>query len=175
MFMGRLRLMLLIPVCFTTRLFRQMVDMTGVTFTRDVAHPPEEPPELSGSHYRLSGRAGLELLQRSEARGSFGSPAKADDKTDAGALPSDFLVGYPPRQPAEILKPGEGKLIKAGSDIVFGVHCTPNGRAVMDRTRLGLVLAKETPQKRPQTCQPAMNLQNSSPEIQITKWTPRSK
>jgi hypothetical protein len=30
-------------------------------------------------------------------------PAKADDKTATGALPSDFLVGYPPGQPAEIL------------------------------------------------------------------------
>jgi hypothetical protein len=69
-------------------------------------------------------------------------PAKADDKTDTGALPSDFLVGYPPGQPAEILKPGEGKLIKAGSDILFAVHCTRNGRSLMDRTRLGLVFSQ---------------------------------
>jgi mono/diheme cytochrome c family protein len=49
-------------------------------------------------------------------------PTKADEKTDTSALPSDFLVGYAPGQPAEILNPGEGKLIKAGSDIVFEVH-----------------------------------------------------
>ena len=78
-------------------------------------------------------------------------PAKADDKTDSSALPSDFLVGYAPGQPAEILQPGQGKLIKAGSDIVFEVHYTPNGKAVMDRTKLGLVLAKEPPKNRVQT------------------------
>jgi len=78
-------------------------------------------------------------------------PAKTDEKVDTSALPSDFLVGYAPGQPAEILPPGEGKLIKAGSDIVFEVHCTPNGKAVMDRTKLGLVFAKEKPPRRVQT------------------------
>ena len=68
-------------------------------------------------------------------------PAKTDEKTDTSALPSDFLVGYAPGQPAEILQPGQGKLIKAGSDLVFEVHYTPNGKAVMDQTKLGLVLA----------------------------------
>jgi len=46
---------------------------------------------------------------------------------------------------------GEAKLIKAGSDIVFEVHYTPNGKAVMDRTKLGLVFAKGKPAKRVQT------------------------
>ena len=52
-----------------------------------------------------------------------------DEETEAGALPSDFLVGYAPGQPAEILEPGQGKLIKAGSDIVFQMHYTPHGHA----------------------------------------------
>jgi hypothetical protein len=75
-------------------------------------------------------------------------PTKADEKTDTSALPSDFLVGYAPGQPAEILNPGEGKLIKAGSDIVFEVHYTPNGKATTDQTRLGLVFAKSPPKER---------------------------
>ena len=78
-------------------------------------------------------------------------PAKTDETVDASALPSDFLVGYAPGQPAEILPGGEAKLIKAGSDIVFEVHYTPNGKAVTDRTKLGLVFAKEPPTKRVQT------------------------
>ena len=78
-------------------------------------------------------------------------PAKTDESVDTSALPSDFLVGYAPGQPAEILPAGEAKLIKAGSDIVFEVHYTPNGKAVMDRTKLGLVFAKEPPKKRVQT------------------------
>ncbi len=75
-------------------------------------------------------------------------PPKADEKTDTSALPSDFLVGYAPGQPAEILHAGEGKLIKAGSDIVFEVHYTPNGKPTTDQTKLGLVLAKSAPKER---------------------------
>jgi hypothetical protein len=70
------------------------------------------------------------------------------EKVDTSALPSDFLVGYAPGQPAEILHPGEGKLIKAGSDIVFEVHYTPNGTATTDQTKLGLVFAKAPPKER---------------------------
>jgi len=73
---------------------------------------------------------------------------KTTDEPDTSALPSDFLVGYAPGQPAEILRPGQAKLIKAGSDIVFQVHYTPNGNPVHDRTRLGIVFAKEPPAKR---------------------------
>jgi hypothetical protein len=75
-------------------------------------------------------------------------PPKQDEKTDTSALPSDFLVGYAPGQPAEILRPGQAKLIKAGSDIVLEVHYTPNGKATSDQARLGLIFAKQTPKER---------------------------
>jgi hypothetical protein len=75
-------------------------------------------------------------------------PPKADEKVDTSALPSDFLVGYAPGQPAEILRPGQAKLIKAGSDIVFEVHYTPTGKATSDRAKLGLIFAKEIPKER---------------------------
>jgi hypothetical protein len=73
---------------------------------------------------------------------------KTAEEPDTSALPSDFLVGYAPGQPAEILRPGQAKLIKAGSDFIFQVHYTPNGKAVVDQTRLGIVLAKEPPKER---------------------------
>ena len=73
---------------------------------------------------------------------------KTEEQPDTSALPSDFLVGYAPGQPAEILRPGQAKLIKAGSDLVFQVHYTPNGKPVEDRTRLGIVFAKRPPEKR---------------------------
>src|SRR5260370_41462199 len=75
-------------------------------------------------------------------------PPKVDERTDTSALPSDFLVGYAPGQPAEILRPGEGKLIKAGSDFVFEVHYTPNGKPTTDQTKLGLVFTKTPPTER---------------------------
>ena len=73
---------------------------------------------------------------------------KTKEEPDTSALPSDFLVGYAPGQPAEILRPGQAKLIKAGSDIIFQIHYTPNGKPISDRTKLGLVLAKEPPRER---------------------------
>lgn len=73
---------------------------------------------------------------------------KTTDEPDTSPLPSDFLVGYAPGQPAEILAPGQAKLIKAGSDFVFQVHYTPNGKATHDQTKLGIVLAKAPPKDR---------------------------
>jgi hypothetical protein len=73
---------------------------------------------------------------------------KTESEPDTSALPSDFLVGYAPGQPAEILQAGQAKLIKAGSDIVFQVHYTPNGKATEDQTALGIVFAKEPPKQR---------------------------
>ncbi len=53
---------------------------------------------------------------------------------------SEFLVGYAPGLPATVLGPGRAKLIKAGSDIIFQLHYTPNGKPVQDQTKIGLFL-----------------------------------
>ena len=45
-------------------------------------------------------------------------------------------------------EPGEAKQIKAGSDIVFQMHYTANGKAGADQTRIGLVFCKVPPTKR---------------------------
>jgi hypothetical protein len=74
--------------------------------------------------------------------------AKPDANTDTSELPSDFLVGYAPGQPPEMYEPGQAKLIKAGSDIIFQIHYMTNGKASTDRSRIGLVFAKEPPAKR---------------------------
>jgi hypothetical protein len=74
--------------------------------------------------------------------------AKVNDDEDISALPSDFLVGYAPGQPPEMFEPGQAKLIKAGSDIILQVHYTTNGKPSTDRTRIGIVFAKEAPLKR---------------------------
>jgi Copper type II ascorbate-dependent monooxygenase, C-terminal domain len=87
---------------------------------------------------------------RGEKPGQFfiAPQVKTKEQPDTSALPSDFLVGYAPGQPAEILRPGQAKLIKAGSDIVFQVHYTPNGKPTRDQTKLGIVFAKEPPKER---------------------------
>ena len=56
----------------------------------------------------------------------------------------------------ETLPEGRAKLVKAGSDVVFQMHYTASGKPGLDRTRIGLVFAKEPPQRRVLTV-PAAN------------------
>jgi hypothetical protein len=60
----------------------------------------------------------------------------------------EFLVGYAPGTIPLELKPGQAKLIKAGSDIILQMHYTANGKEGKDRTRVGLVFANEPPKER---------------------------
>jgi len=61
---------------------------------------------------------------------------------------SDVLTIYTPGMVPDIWKPGQAKQIKAGSDLVFQMHYTANGKAGDDHTRIGLVFAKEPPKER---------------------------
>ena len=54
----------------------------------------------------------------------------------------DNVAGYAPGTMPTIMKPGQAKLIPAGSDIIFQVHYTANGKASTDISKLGLVFAK---------------------------------
>jgi hypothetical protein len=91
---------------------------------------------------------GSHWLRGEPAGEFFVAPKVTDDSTDTSALPSDFLVGYAPGQPPEVLPPGQGKLVKAGSDFVLEIHYTTNGKAATDRSKFGLVFAKQRPQTR---------------------------
>lgn len=51
----------------------------------------------------------------------------------------------------EVIAPGQAKLVKAGSEIVFQMHYTTNGTATMDRSKVGLIFAKEPPRERVMT------------------------
>ena len=66
----------------------------------------------------------------------------------AGVNNQEYLAGYAPGSVAQIWKPGEARLIKAGSTLVFQMHYATNGKAGRDRTRIGLVFAKKPPTER---------------------------
>ncbi len=59
----------------------------------------------------------------------------------------DFLAGYAPGTVPQIWKPGQARLIKAGSYIIFQMHYTSNGKPARDRTKIGLVFAKKPPEQ----------------------------
>jgi hypothetical protein len=73
-------------------------------------------------------------------------PSK-DGKGEGGGF-GDNIAGYAPGMVAPMLKPGQAKLIKAGSDLVFQLHYTANGIAGSDRSSVGLILANEKPRER---------------------------
>jgi hypothetical protein len=60
----------------------------------------------------------------------------------------EFLAGYGPGSVPEMLGAGQAKLIKAGSELVFQLHYTTDGKAGRDRSRVGLILAHEKPRER---------------------------
>lgn len=68
--------------------------------------------------------------------------------TSNGAGGGEYLAGFTPGKPAMQLAEGQAKLIKAGSDLIFQMHYTTNGKAGPDRTRVGLIFAKEQPKER---------------------------
>ena len=54
---------------------------------------------------------------------------------------------YTPGNSYDQWPPGIAKRIKAGSDLVLQMHYTANGTATEDRTRIGIVFAKEPPKQ----------------------------
>jgi hypothetical protein len=82
-------------------------------------------------------------------------PAEKNERVGTGGSSSagatareQVIAGYIPGRPAKQVAPGYGLLIPAGSDLVFQLHYTANGKAATDRTRIGFVLAKTPPTRR---------------------------
>jgi len=82
-------------------------------------------------------------------RGAPGADSRNEGRGEnRGDVSRDFLVGFAPGLQRMILQPGQARLVKAGSDIIFQMHYTANGKTATDRTRIGLVFAKEPPKQK---------------------------
>jgi hypothetical protein len=66
---------------------------------------------------------------------------------------TDMLLVYAPGSSPDQWPEDMAKFIPAGSDLVFQMHYTTNGRAGRDQTSLGLVFSKQPPSKRVLTLQ----------------------
>ncbi len=64
--------------------------------------------------------------------------------TSGAEIVGVYVPGGVPYQ----LKPGLARLVPKGSDLIFQMHYTTNGKAAADRTRVGFVFAKQPPQYR---------------------------
>jgi hypothetical protein len=68
-------------------------------------------------------------------------PASAEDSDGR-------LVGWAPGEAPQTMRPGQAKLIKKGSVLIFQVHYTTNGEPGKDRTSVGLIFSKVPVEKR---------------------------
>jgi hypothetical protein len=72
---------------------------------------------------------------------------------DAHWTDSDMLLVYAPGSSPDQWPDGMAKFVPAGSDLVFQMHYTTNGRSDRDLTSIGLVFAKQLPAQRVLTLQ----------------------
>jgi mono/diheme cytochrome c family protein len=85
----------------------------------------------------------------------FTAASLADPQERAGAMwtDSDILLVYAPGSSPDNWPATMAKFIPAGSDLVFQMHYTSNGKAVRDSTKVGLRFSKEPPPQRVLTLQ----------------------
>jgi hypothetical protein len=80
--------------------------------------------------------------------GARGRQAGAQQNPRRNTNPDGMLVGWAPGMSPLNLKPGNAKLVKKGSVLIFQMHYTTNGVAAKDRTGVGLWFSREPVEKR---------------------------
>lgn len=77
---------------------------------------------------------------------AFTQPAGAP-LTGTGVLGPTNIGGTTPNKPGIRYPDGVARLLRGNSDIVLQMHYTTNGKETSDRTRVGVIFAKEPPKK----------------------------
>ena len=86
------------------------------------------------------------------SKAPIGVPFTGVNVTDSMTT-SDILLVYAPGSSPDQWPEGMAKLIPRGSDLVFQMHYTANGRAAADQTSIGMIFAKNPPKQRVITLQ----------------------
>src|SRR6267154_681915 len=77
----------------------------------------------------------------------------AEDRRGAHWTDSDILLVYAPGSSPDEWPATMAKFVPAGSDLVFQMHYTTNGKSVADQSSVGLIFAKQPPTQRVLTLQ----------------------
>ena len=80
------------------------------------------------------------------------TPEEIKNKRDLNDRPAPrqlgaWLGGFAPGQGVRVYQPGTALRVPAGTIMTISMHYTANGKATTDRTSVGLVFAKEKPQR----------------------------
>ena len=103
-----------------------------------------------GNPWLKEAQPGVPFVPRERARraeAEANGDKQKQQRKDGGGF-GDFLAGYAPGTLPNALKPGQAKLVKAGSDLVLQMHYTANGKAATDISRIGIVFASGKPAER---------------------------
>ena len=84
---------------------------------------------------------------------SYREPNSKQRSGRSGGIGDGFIVGTAPGDMPVILPPGTARKIPAGSELVWQMHYTPNGKAAKDKSQVGLIFykGKEPPKFNAQT------------------------
>jgi peroxiredoxin/mono/diheme cytochrome c family protein len=126
--------------------------------------PPEVAKDIAVGHFAIDDRRSMQRMRGgADNSGRRNRPKLVEndespkaDKSKRPAMPADvnkriaimrswftnFLVAMAPGSPPMILNDGMAKRLPAGCKIVFQSHYTPVGKATLDRSKIGLVFAK---------------------------------
>ncbi len=104
-----------------------------IAFVREPGKNLTDP--VTGEEVGRGGRAGA------SGRNPEATPRRNDSPLTESRL-DGMLVGTAPGMPPFTFKPGQAKLVKAGSSLILQMHYTPNGFEEKDRTSVGLILGK---------------------------------
>jgi mono/diheme cytochrome c family protein len=77
---------------------------------------------------------------------AFTQPA-GQPLSPGGALGPTNIGGVTPNKPGLVYPEGVGRMLRGNSDIILQMHYTTNGTATTDRTRVGIIFAKQPPTK----------------------------
>jgi hypothetical protein len=111
--------------------------------------PINRPAVVSIQPILPEGQAPVARAPRQAPAAGAGVPAAAVEAARRGG--NNMLVNWAVGEDAPVHVPGTAKRIPAGSTLVFQVHYTTNGKPGSDRSRIGLIFAKEPPAREVRT------------------------
>jgi len=103
-----------------------------------------------GSKFVAEARPGVPYVPPADREPQGERPPQTDRATLYGINGGAYEMSavYVPGGVAYRTLPGQARLIPAGADIIFQMHYTANGTAGTDRSKIGMVFAKEPPKER---------------------------
>lgn len=100
---------------------------------------------------------------------------KGSSVRDRGEGTSGFFAAYVPGNASRVYPAGFARKLPAGCTVSFQIHYTPNGKAVQEQVKMGLVFAKTAPKYEVKTLAVTDHQLNIPPGVaDHVEWTERT-